>query len=180
MFNSYQAYLQNYSSFEYKYTESIDILNDFNFVESLGVQSRSKLITTLGIYAIPNTDLIGSNLSYNADTYKFTYIFPIVPYEFKSVNIKAIKTVTSDYPIDANSFLYNHFITCCSLAPNITKRVNYNNSNLDEGVNFMPINQSSSMDIWFMIPDTKTCYNITTLSQLYDNIIIELDFIVRK
>ena len=177
MFNSYQNYLQTYSSFEYKYTECVDLLNDYDFKEWLDVSSRYDLKTTANTYPIPNYNIGGKSIFYDADTSTFTYTIPIVPYEFKSLNIKAIKTVESSLVSYGN--YYDQFITCCSLSNNATNRVSYCDNNLNEGVNFMPINQTSKIDLWFIIPDTQRRYNIFTLSQLYNNFVIELDFIVR-
>lgn len=180
MFNTYQKFLEEYSNNDLKITECIDILNDYNFQNTGTQKSRSDYKISNGTFPLSsNVNYEGNNLYYNSDTYVFTYTIPSRPFEFESVSVKAIKTIDSKINLDSANY-YNSFITCCSLSSNTQHRIAFNSTNLNDGIDIMPLNQVMSFDFWFVIPDLLVNYNIATLSTLFDNIVIEMDFIVRK
>ena len=177
MFNSRQAWFEMFYTNDTKVTECVDILNDYtNFpLGNRAAYEISDVISTY--YDIPEMNYEGPNIRYDSNTNIFTFRIPSRTYEFEYIGIKAIKTVVN--PKQYN-YTYDDFITLCNQSTSITKRCGFNNSNLNEGIEYMPLNQQQEIQFWFQIPDTHENYAIRTLSQIYNNFVIEFDLIVRQ
>ena len=192
MFNTYQNFISQYADNDQKITESIDILNDYKSFTCITLDGVTKTIENRGLskqsivtsdrsysyFPISDTDLDGYNVRYNSTTKIFTITIPLRCYEYEKVAIKAIKTNISHYTEAFN--VYVSFMTYCSLSSNISHRVGFNSSNLNEGIDYMPLNGVTEFDIWFEANLVKEKYDISSLSLLYDNIVIEFEYINRK
>lgn len=172
--SSFDVFAEMNSNQSKRVTQLVDILNDYNFGETL-TRNDFKVTDDNGGISFPldEKSYTGEEITYDTNTQTFTYHIPYRNYEYEQIGIKAIKTIDSG----SYSSAYKYFFTFCNLAPNSTKCIGFYNSNLNNGIEYMNLNQNLKIEFWFNLPFNSKRYNISTLSKYFDHFIIEFDLI---
>ena len=148
-------------------TEIYDLLCDLDF--GVGV-NRGDYIGD----AIPEQNYTSGNIHYETSRKHWYVYLPLTNYEYSYVGFKAFK------PISIESTTPNKIFYCCAQANNTSKRVAFDSSNLTDGIDFSPINQVTVLEFWVEDSIYKKTYSVSEVSKYYYNLILELDFYIRK